>query len=87
MTLLGLACHFLKTLKSLRENGDTHVTPTRLFRDHPYSTALSITSAVAATFILIDLDQMTMAAAFGTGYFADSVADFMRPRIQKRYGG
>lgn len=70
--LLGHLAHILKTVVQLRET-DKKETIQSYIGDHPYKTALAICGSLVGYIMLADTGQLTLVAAMGVGYMADSV--------------
>lgn len=70
--LLGHMAHVLKSVVQKRE-ADTSVTLTSYLKARPYKTALALCGSLVGYIMLADTGQLTLVAAMGVGYMADSV--------------
>jgi len=69
---LGHMAHTLKAVVQLRE-ADRSMTLGAYIRQRPYKTALALCGSLIGYVMLADTGQLTMVAALGVGYMADSV--------------
>lgn len=83
MMWLGQACHILKTVVELRDRGE-QIGLGGFVRSRPYKTALGLLGGLAGYLLLYDTNQLTLVAAFGVGYMADSVLDAVGRTTQRR---
>lgn len=69
---LGHIAHTLKAVIQLRES-DNSMGLTTYIRQRPYKTAFAICGSLVGYIMLADTGQLTLVAAMGVGYMADSV--------------
>jgi len=71
---LGHLAHTLKAVVQLRE-ADKTLTLRKYVNQRPYKTGLALCGSLIGYVMLADTGQLTLVAAMGVGYMADSVFD------------
>ncbi|QFS86638.1 MULTISPECIES: hypothetical protein [unclassified Marinobacter] len=71
---LGHMAHTLKAVVQIRE-ADKTMTLRKYIAERPYKTGLSVAGSLIGYVMLADTGQLTLVAAMGVGYMADSVFD------------
>ncbi len=69
---LGHIAHTLKAVIQLRET-DKSMGLVTYIRQRPYKTAFALCGSLVGYIMLADTGQLTLVAAMGVGYMADSV--------------
>jgi len=82
--LLGHMAHTLKTVVQLREM-DRTMTLIAYVKDRPYKTALALCGSVIGYILLNDSGQLTLTAALGVGYMADSVFEIAASKTRTQF--
>lgn len=70
--LLGHTAHILKSVIQLRET-EGAMTLRVYIKQRPYKTAFALCGSLVGYIMLADTGQLTLVAAMGVGYMADSV--------------
>lgn len=84
LCICGVLLHFLKKMKTVKEETGKFITIQEYYRDNPYTTAIALVSCVVVFLILFASGQMNLAVSFGVGYLCDSAADGLARRsLQK----
>tara|TARA_Y100000034_G_scaffold107107_1_gene136329 strand:+ start:423 stop:704 length:282 start_codon:yes stop_codon:yes gene_type:complete len=71
---LGHLAHTLKAVIQIRE-ADKTLTLRKYVNQRPYKTGLALCGSLIGYVMLADTGQLTLVAAMGVGYMADSVFD------------
>jgi len=85
LALLGLICHYAKTMRALRAGGEVHVHVWHVIKDKPYTATLSLIFGMVSVVLLAEAGQLTMAAAFLAGYAVESASEGFDGNIAKVY--
>lgn len=85
MTALGLASHILKKLIEIRQADENYHLRNYINR-YPYQTLLVFLGAIGGFFLLMELNQLTYASAFGMGFIANSVGEAAGKRTSTAIG-
>jgi hypothetical protein len=81
---LGHISHTLKTVVQLREM-DRNMTLMVYVKDRPYKTALALCGSLVGYILLNDSGQLTLMAALGVGYMADSVFEIAANKTRTQF--
>lgn len=82
--LLGHVAHNLKAVVQLRE-ADKTVTLSSYVSQRPYKTGLALCGSLVGYIMLADTGQLTLVAAMGVGYMADSVFDMTASKTRSQF--
>ncbi len=82
--LLGHMAHILKTVVQLREANST-MSLRQYITERPYKTALALCGSLIGYILLNDSGQLTLVAAMGVGYMADSVFDIAAQKTRTQF--
>lgn len=86
LCLCGVLLHFLKKMKTVKDETGKFITLREYYKDNPYTTAIALISCIVVFLILLASDQMNLAVSFGVGYFCDSAADGIAKRSLQKVG-
>lgn len=81
--LAGVLAHMLKEVSELRKSEGAGFHLKHYLSAYPYVTIVMLLTAGGAFAILHEAGQLTMAAAFATGYTIDSAANLFSNRVRK----
>lgn len=85
LTLVGVVSHILKKIVEVRQEDDQFHLITYLTK-YPYQTMLIFLGAIGGFFVLLEVNQLTYASAFGMGYIANSMGDVAGKRTKTVIG-
>lgn len=80
---LGHFAHVLKSVIEVRNNDQT-MTLKQYVMMRPYKTMLALCGSIVGYLMLYDTGQLTLVAAMGVGYMADSVFEVTESRVKDK---
>ena len=81
--VLGVLTHVFAEIRELRATEGMGFHVKHYLVGYPYRNASMVTTAVGAFWMLQEVGQLTMAAAFSAGYMVESLANKFSDRVTK----